>query len=159
MAARGNAALQVAGSVGIALVLSMNGVRSWAQFLMPPMVLLVTLYWVLFGPVIYGLGFAFLIGLLLDLMLGTPAGEYALAFCVTAYLAQLLEHRVRHFTLPYQCLVAGALTLMFQLIMVAFGLIEAGGTLRLAQFYSALGAMLVWPLLVLLLGRLHDRGW
>ena len=39
MAARGNAALQVAGSVGIALVLSMNGVRSWAQFLMPPMVL------------------------------------------------------------------------------------------------------------------------
>jgi rod shape-determining protein MreD len=103
MAAKGNAVLPVHASVGIALVLSMNGVRSWAQFLMPPMVLLVTLYWVLFGPVIYGLGFAFLVGLMLDLMLDTPAGEYALAFCVTAYLAQLLEYRVRHFTIPYQC--------------------------------------------------------
>lgn len=159
MAARSSAALQVAGSVGIALVLSMNGVRSWVQFLMPPMVLLVTLYWVLFGPALYGLGFAFLIGLLLDLMLGTPSGEYALAFCVTAYLAQLLEHRVRHFTIPYQCLVAGALSLVFQLVMVAFGLVEEGGTLHPAQFYSALGAMLVWPLLVFLLGRLHDRSW
>ena len=159
MAARGSAALPVVGSLCFALVLTISGTRSWTQYLMPPMVLLVTLYWVLFGPVLYGLGFAFLVGLLLDLILGTPAGEYALAFCVTAYLAQLLEHRVRHFSIPYQGLVAGALTLVFQLIMVAFGLIEAGGTLHLAQFYSALGAMLVWPPLVLLLGRLHDRGW
>ena len=72
---------------------------------------------------------------------------------------QLLEHRVRHFTIPYQCLVAGALTLVFQLIMVAFGLLEQSGTLHLSQFYSALGAMLAWPLLVFLLGRLHDRSW
>ncbi len=159
MAARGNAVLQVAGSLCLALVLTINGTRSWTQYLVPPLILLVTLYWVLFGPVLYGLGFAFLIGLLLDLMLGTPAGEYALAFCVTAYLAQLLEHRVRHFTIPYQCLVAGALTLLFQLLMVAFGLLERSGTLHLAQFYSALGAMLAWPLLVFLLGRLHDRSW
>jgi rod shape-determining protein MreD len=159
MPAKGNAVLRVAGSLVLALVLSMAGVRSWTQFLMPPLVLLVTLYWVLFGPALYGLGFAFLVGLLLDLMFGTPGGQYALAFCVTVYLAQLLEHRVRHFTIPYQCLVAGALTLVFQLIVVAFGQVLEGGTLRLAQFYSALGAMLVWPLLVFLLGRLHDRSW
>jgi rod shape-determining protein MreD len=159
MAAKGNAVLPMAGSIGLALAFTLNGVRSWTQFLMPPLVLLVTLYWVLFGPLVYGLGFAFAIGLLLDLIFGTAAGDHALAFCATAYLAQLLEHRVRHFTIPYQCLVAGALTLVYQLIVVAFGLVEDGGTLRLAQFYSALGAMLAWPLLVSVLGRWHDRSW
>lgn len=159
MAAKGNAVMAVAASTALALALTLNGARSWTQFLMPPLVLLVTLYWVLFGPIVYGLGFAFSIGLLLDLMLGTAPGAHALAFCVTAYLAQLLEHRVHHFTIPYQCLVAGALTLVYQLIVVAFGLVEDGGSLRLAQFYSALGAMLAWPLLVSVLGRLHDRSW
>ena len=159
MAASDNAVVPVAGSIGLALAFTLNGARSWTQFLMPPLVLLVTLYWVLFGPLVYGLGFAFGIGLLLDLVFGTAAGDHALAFCATAYLAQLLEHRLRHFTLPYQCLVAGALTLVYQLIVVAFGLVEDGGALHFAQFYSALGAMLAWPLLVFLLGRLHERSW
>ena len=159
MPVKDSSVLQVAGSLVLALMLSLNGVRSWVQFFTPPLVLLVTLYWVLFGPVLYGLGFAFLVGLAMDLVLGTPGGQYALTFCVTAYLAQLLEHRVRHFTIPYQCLIAGALTLASQLIVVAFGLVEEGATLHLAQFYSAFGAMLVWPLLVFSLGRLHDRSW
>ena len=61
---------------------------------LPPLVLLVTLYWVMSGVPGCGLGFAFAVGLLLDLLRGAPAGENALAFCVTANLAQLLEYRI-----------------------------------------------------------------
>src|SRR5690606_37293543 len=116
------------------MALTQNGVRSDWQFFAPPLVLLVTLYWVLFAPPAYGLGFAFLIGLLLDLMRGAPAGQYALAFCATAYLAQLMEHRIRHFVLLQQALLAGLLTLLFKLIVVAVSLVLEGGSLRLAEF-------------------------
>lgn len=151
--------LRIALSLMVAMALTQNGVRSEWQFFAPPLVLLVTLYWVLFAPPAYGLGFAFLVGLLLDLMRGAPAGQYALAFCVTAYLAQLAEHRVRHFVLLHQALLAGLLTLMFQLIVVAVGLVLGGDSLRLAEFHSVWSAILLWPPLTLLLGKLHDHAW
>lgn len=151
--------LRIALSLVVAMALTQNGVRSDWQFFAPPLVLLVTLYWVLFAPPSYGLGFAFLIGLLLDLMRGAPAGQYALAFCATAYLAQLAEHRVRHFVLLHQALLVGLLTLVFQLIVVAVGLVLDGHSLRLAEFHSVWTAILLWPPLALLLGKLHDRAW
>ncbi|MFZ5654272.1 MAG: rod shape-determining protein MreD [Pseudomonadota bacterium] len=151
--------LRIALSLFVAFALTLDGVRSDWQFFAPPLVLLVTLYWVLFGPPGCGLGFAFLVGLLWDLASGAQAGRHALAFCVTAHLAQLLEHRVPHFTLVYQALLAGLLALAYQLIVVAVGLAVEGESLRLAQFHSVWGVLLLWPPLVLLLGRLHDRAW
>lgn len=151
--------LRIALTIAIALALTLTGVRSDWQFFVPPLALLVTLYWVLLGPPGCGLGFAFVVGLLWDLASGGQAGQYALAFCVTAYLAQLLEHRVAHFTLVYQALLAGLLTLAYQLVVVALGLALEGESLRLAQFHSIWAAMLVWPPLVLLLGRIHERAW
>ncbi len=151
--------LRIALSLVLAMALTQNGVRSEWQFFAPPVVLLVTLYWIFFAPPAYGLGFAFLIGLLLDFMRGAPAGQYALAFCVTAYLAQLAEHRVRHFVLLQQALLAGLLTLVFQLIVVAVGLALEGDSLRFAEFHSAWSAILLWPLLALLLRKLHDHTW
>ena len=151
--------LRIVLSLGIALLLTATGVRSDWQFFLPPLVLLVTLYWVMLGPPVCGLGFAFAVGLLLDLLRGAPVGENALAFCVTAYLAQLLEYRVRHFMLAQQALMAGVLTLAYQLVVVAVGLVLDDGGLRLAQFNAAWSAVLVWPLLALALSRWHDRAW
>ena len=151
--------LRIVLSLGIALLLTATGVRSDWQFFLPPLVLLVTLYWVMLGPPVCGLGFAFAVGLLLDLLRGAPVGENALAFCVTAYLAQLLEYRVRHFMLVQQALMAGVLTLAYQLVVVAVGLVLDDGGLRLAQFNAAWSAVLVWPLLALALSRWHDRAW
>ena len=151
--------LRIVLSLGIALLLTATGVRSDWQFFLPPLVLLVTLYWVMLGPPVCGLGFAFAVGLLLDLLRGAPVGENALAFCVTAYLAQLLEYRVRHFMLAQQALMAGVLTLAYQLVVVAVGLVLDDGGLRLAQFNAAWSAVLVWPLRALALSRWHDRAW
>lgn len=150
---------KVALSLAIALTLTASGIRSDWQFFMPPLVLLVTLYWVLLGPPGYGLGFAFAVGLLVDLLRGAPAGQHALAFCITAYLAQLLEYRMRHFVLAHQALLAAGLTLICQLVMVAIGVVVEGSSLRLAQFNPAWSAMLAWPLVVLLLSRWHGRTW
>lgn len=151
--------LRILLSLGIALLATAHGARADWQFFLPPLVLLVTLYWVLHGPQTCGLGFAFGVGLLVDLLRDAPLGQHALAFCVTAHLAQLLEYRVRHFVLIHQALMAGALTLAYQLVVVAVGLVLDDGSLRLAQFNAVWSAMLAWPLLALALRGWHDRAW
>lgn len=55
--------------------------------------------------------------------------------------------------------MAGALTLAYQLVVVAIGLVLDDGSLRLAQFNAAWSAMLAWPLLALALRGWHDRAW
>jgi rod shape-determining protein MreD len=151
--------LKILVSLLIALLLTTTGLRSDWQFFMPPLVLLVTLYWVMLGPSICGLGFAFSVGLVLDLLRDAPAGQHALAFCATVYLAQLLEYRVRHLGLAQQAVVAGILTLVCQLVVVAVGLVMEGGSLRLAHFHVVWGAMLAWPMVAFSLGRWHGRSW
>lgn len=151
--------LRILLSLGIALLLTANGVRADWRFFLPPLVLLVTLYWVLHGPPTCGLGFAFGVGLLIDLLGDAPLGQHALAFCVTGHLAQLLEYRVRHFVLVQQALMVGALTLAYQLVVVAVGLVLDDGSLRLAQFNAVWSAMLAWPALVVALRGWHDRAW
>jgi len=137
--------LKILVSLLIALLLTTTGLRSDWQFFMPPLVLLVTLYWVMLGPSICGLGFAFSVGLVLDLLRDAPAGQHALAFCATVYLAQLLEYRVRHLGLAQQAVVAGILI--------------QGCSLRLAHFHVVWGAMLAWPMVAFSLGRWHGRSW
>lgn len=144
-------------SLLVALVLSFNTGRSEWLYWKPPIILLIALYWLLFEPQTFGLMFAFTLGLLVDFATGAPAGESAMAFCVTAYCAQTLEHRLLHFTIFHQCLLIAGLVLIYQLIALTINLTVYGGFLRLPQFYPALTALLVWPVIAGVLGRLHRR--
>ena len=158
MAARRLSLFLVLTSLVVALALNLGAIRNEWLFWKPPVLLLVALYWLLFEPQTFGMAFAFLLGLLLDFASGAPAGEFAMAFSVTAYLAQILEHRLKHFTIFYQCLLVGGLTLIYQLISVTIDVAIDGGSLALSHFYPALTAMLVWPLVAGILGRTHRYG-
>lgn len=144
-------------SLLVALIFGFGAGRSEWLYWKPPFVLLVALYWLLFEPQTFGLVFAFTLGLLVDFVSGAPAGESAMAFCVTAYWAQTLEHRLLHFTIFHQCLLIAGLVVCYQLISVAIDLAIHGGALQLALLYPALSAILVWPLIAGVLGRLHRR--
>lgn len=144
-------------SLTVALVIGLGAGRSEWLFWKPPMVLLIALYWLLFEPQIFGLVFAFALGLLIDFVTGALAGESALAFCIVAYCAQTLEHRLLHFTIFHQCLLVAGLVALHQLISITIELVVYGGSPHWAQFYPALSALLLWPFIVGVLGRLHRR--
>ena len=144
-------------SLLVVLTLGLSAGRSEWLYWKPPIVLLVVLYWLLFEPQTFGLVFAFTLGLLVDFMTGAPAGESAMAFCVTAYCAQTMEHRLLHFTILHQCLLVAGLVVIYQLISATINLAVYGGSLHLSQFYPAVTALLVWPLIAGVLGRLHRR--
>ncbi|OUS12421.1 rod shape-determining protein MreD [Gammaproteobacteria bacterium 53_120_T64] len=124
-------------------------------FWRPPFVLLIAVYWLLIQPQHVGITFVWLTGLLLDLLYGNVIGQNALAMSVTAYLLKTQEYRVRQLSLPFQCLAALFIVLIYQTLWVSTRLISEDISLGWRVFYPALSSALIWPLLAGTLYRLH----
>jgi len=124
-------------------------------FWRPPFVLLVSIYWLLVQPQNVGITFVWLTGLLLDLLYGNVIGQNALAMSVTAYLLKTQEYRVRHLSLPFQCLAALFIVVIYQTLWVSTRLISEDIILGWRVYYPALSSALIWPFLAGALYRLQ----
>ena len=78
-------------------------------FLRPDWVLLVLIYWVIALPHRVGVMTAWVIGLMVDVLLGSLLGQHALIFLLVAYIAQNLYQRLRMFAVWQQSMVVFAL--------------------------------------------------
>ena len=61
----------------------------------PPIVLLFLIYWSLAFPNLINLTYAFITGLIMDILLITPLGYHALCFTITIYLILLYYPQIR----------------------------------------------------------------
>ncbi len=111
----------------------------------PDWVLLVLFYWVLAIPHRVSLGHGVVIGLMLDLLLGSILGVHALLFSLLAYVVSLNYQRIRYFTIVQNTLLIGALVLFSKLILywVASNFHEI--VLHKSYFWSVFSSMLIWP--------------
>lgn len=124
-------------------------------FWRPPFVLLISIYWLLVQPQHIGITFVWLVGLLLDLLYGNVIGQNALAMSVTAYLLKTQEYRMRHLSLPFQCLATMLIVLLYQTLWMSTRLISEEIVLGWRIFYPALSSALIWPLVAGTLYRLQ----
>lgn len=106
---RRRARLLQAGSVLAALLLGLLPLPDAIAPLRPFWMALVLAYWVLEHGDDNGLGFAFFVGLLLDVMQGTLLGEYALRLVVIAFLLDRFRSRLRFYPIWQQVLAIAAL--------------------------------------------------
>ncbi len=82
----------------LALVLStMPLPDGWLPF-RPPFLLLTVVYWLIALPHRYGIGWAFVCGLILDVVAGQLLGLDALVFSIIGYFCVLLYSRVRMYS-------------------------------------------------------------
>jgi rod shape-determining protein MreD len=114
----------------------------------PDVALLAVIYWVLASPRIAGLGYAWLAGLLLDVLRGLVLGQHALGFLVVAFAAHRWQLQVRTFPILMQ---SGAVMLglaLYQFIIFwTDGLIGHGYT-GFERWLPVLSGALLWPLIV-----------
>ena len=61
----------------------------------PPFVLLILIYWSLAHPQYINLTYAFVTGLIMDILLITPLGYHALCFTITIYLIMIYYPQIR----------------------------------------------------------------
>lgn len=146
-------------TVLIAILLQMLPLSADAAQWRPQFVLLTVCYWLFRRSLLHGIGFAWLCGLALDLVVGDLIGRHAMVFAVCACILLLLQQRMRHFRLGHQAVLVLLLVALSQcLVYVLTSMLRADwlGGVRLAP---ALSSMLFWPVLAILLGRLHWTRW
>jgi rod shape-determining protein MreD len=116
---------------------------------------LVVVYWLIESPDRFGLGFAFLAGVLADLCFGTVLGEQALRLTVMAFIVQRFRAQLRFFPLSQQALAIAGLLLNDRFVVMVLHLALGEPQPPLAAWWSPLAGMLLWGPVFLLLDRLR----
>ena len=145
-------------SVVFALLLSMMPLPQWIIPYWPYWLALVMIFWGLETNQMLGLGKAFVLGLVLDLIAGTLLGQHALSLLVLAYLLSLFRNRLRFFP-AWQQTLAVLVLLCNDRVIQLWIIIASKGEIPHWDFAIApfMGAVL-WPWLFLMLDLLR-RYW
>jgi len=141
----------------LALLLEMLPFPGWTLWLRPDwaFLLLITLAWLL--PEKVGVGYALIIGLLLDLINGTPLGEHAIAMLPVVYLVIKFHRQLIMFPRMQQMLLVLAFVLVYKLILFVLQTMFAQEPVHILYWVAALIDMVLWPWLFMLLEDLRQR--
>ena len=129
------------------------------QTLRPYWLALVLAYWVMEEPDQVGLGFAFLLGLVADLVVGSILGEQALRLVVITFILQRFRARLRFFPMSQQALAIGALLLNDRIVTTAIRMTLGEPMPAAGHWLSPLLGLLLWIPVFVLLDSLRMGGW
>lgn len=139
------------------LILMLLPMPSWTMWLRPAWVLMVLIYWTITAPNQVGIGTAWLMGLIMDLLNGTVLGEHALALTIVIYLVSRIHIRLRMYPILQQGMNILFFVLLYQFILYCIqGFI---GELPSSHLYwlSSFTSMLLWPWLFVVMR--DSRRW
>lgn len=146
-------------SVLVALLLGLLPMPTPLQALRPYWLALVLAYWVMEDPNRVGMGVAFLVGVVADLVLGSLLGEQALRLVVMTFILQRFRARLRFFPISQQALAMGALLVNDRIITMAIHLLLDVPNPPALAWVAPLIGMLLWMPVFVLLDGLRVGGW
>ena len=141
----------------VALALAIIPLPSVLDPLRPDFLVLVVFYWSIESPRAGGLALAFFSGLALDVINGVVLGQHALALTLMAAWATNLRLRLRVFSILSQCLTIFALLTGYQFILFWVDGATGNPVTTFGRWFAPVIGALLWPLLVGILSRLHER--
>ncbi|MES2770561.1 MAG: rod shape-determining protein MreD [Pseudomonadota bacterium] len=140
----------IAVSLLLSLLLNLLPTRQWPG--MPDCVALVLIFWSMHEHRRVGMGWAFLLGLAMDVADANLLGQHALAYVLASYVAATLARRILWFPLSLQALHILVMLLAVQLIQLCVRMSLGADFPGVTYFFGAmLGAVLWIPLNYLLL--------
>ncbi len=156
MAPRANAFWIVLLSFAIAFLLAIVPFPEWAMNYRPQWVVMVLIYWAMALPYRVGIGFAWVTGVMVDILEGSMLGLNALALTVLVYITLNLHQRLRMFSAVQQSLLVLALTGL-HMLMVHWMKIATNQTVSSNLFFllGALSSAFLWPWVFVFLRQLR----
>ena len=143
-------------SFAAALLLGLLPLPDMLQPLRPYWLALVLAYWVIETPERVSLGFAFVLGVIADLMFSSVLGEQALRLVIMTFILQRFRLRLRFFPLSQQALAIGGLLLNDRIVDAAIHWMLREPMLPWNFWWAPLLGMLLWPLIYILLDMLRQ---
>jgi rod shape-determining protein MreD len=140
--------LRVYSTVLLALILAIVPLPHALDIARPELLLLLVIYWSLSAPRIAGLMFAWLAGLLIDVLKGTTLGQHALAFVLVGYFTHKFQLRMRIFPIWHQTLTVFMLLAVYQFLIFWTDGILGQPITTWARWLPVLTSTVLWPALV-----------
>ena len=137
--------LPIVVSIFIAMVLVVMKLPQSFEAWRPDWVGVVVIAWAIFVPRVCGPVFGMLAGLAVDVLMGESLGVYALIYAMLAYMANVINFKMKMFKLFQQALVVFGLTFMARFLIVF--LVEVNAEIFTDWIYWAplIVNMIVWP--------------
>ncbi len=130
----------------------------WVQVFRPDWVSLVLIYWVMAVPERFGVVFAWILGLLLDVTQGAILGQHAIGLVLVIYIVQLEYLRIRVFSLVQQAMVVFIMLLIKQLLVLwVNGVVGHSPENTISYFLPSLTGAIIWPWLFIILRDIRRR--
>lgn len=149
--------LTIAVSFVLALMLTALPLPAWAEPWRPAWVTLVLVYWVLALPHRVGVGVGWVLGLLLDVMMGTLLGQHALSLALVAFLALRLHQRLRVLPAWQQGASIFLLVVLDRALSLWVTGIQGMPTEARAIWAPAVTSTVLWPWLFVVLRDVRRR--
>jgi rod shape-determining protein MreD len=130
-----------------AMVLQLLPLPTVIELSRPEFVLMVLIYWSMALPNRIGVSAAWITGLFVDVLLGTPLGINALAYSLIVYVIARFYLQLRQYPYWQQALIIFALVLLAKLVNLVMNTNVEGIYLLIPAIISAL----LWPFNYLLL--------
>ena len=115
------------------------------QLFRPNWVAIILIYWSMALPDTVRLIFAFIAGLIMDVLLGTLLAQHSLAFVIIVYINLFFNLRIRVLSLGRQAIYVFALLLINQFIIVWIEGMTGSNPEPLAYVLPAITGMVIWP--------------
>jgi len=121
----------------------------------PDWVLIVLLYWAIALPSRVNVVTAWVLGFLLDVLLGTVLGVHAAAMAVSVFIAADNYQKIRNFSLWQQALIVGVLAALYHLVVFWLQRILTDVVFLPGYLYPVITNLVLWPWVFLLLRKVR----
>jgi rod shape-determining protein MreD len=134
-------------SVLLAMIFMLMPLPEGLRYFRPEWVLLTLMYWAMALPRRVGVGYAWLVGLFMDVLLGGTLGILAFAYALVIYLILHFHLQLRQFPLWQQALSLMSLILLVHVVTVVM-------TTKITGWHAWLPAIIstvLWPIIYIFL--------
>lgn len=123
----------------------------------PDWLALLVIYWAMQLPRTWGVGSAWVIGIVLDVSQGTLLGQHALALCVIAFVTVRFHLLMRVFPLPQLTATIFAMLALYQFLLFWINGVAAIDTPIVTYWGPVLTGTLLWPIVIMFLAGVRYR--
>lgn len=141
----------------IALMASIMPMPLSADAFRPDWVLIVLMYWCMALPGRVNIITAWVMGFLLDVLLGTVLGVHAAAMAISIYIIVVNHQKIRNFSILQQALITGVLVALYHLVVFWLQRFLIDIVFLTSYLYPVVTTIILWPWIFYLLRKVRQN--